>query len=107
MKMEGMAYMAVLRSPVAHGRILSVDAAAAKAAASVIDVLTAADIAEAVDPMPVTTREGAVLVPVPVPLLARDKVRSRSRSPAPSTGSRFRTAARETTRPGTTAPSPH
>jgi aerobic carbon-monoxide dehydrogenase large subunit len=75
LRMEGMAYLAVLRSPVAHARILSVDATAAKAAPGVIDVLTAADIAEAVDPMPVTTREGATQVPVPVPLLARDKVR--------------------------------
>ena len=75
MRMEGMAHMAVLRSPIAHGRILSVDVTAAKAAAGVIDVLSAAEIAEAVDPMPVTSREGATMAPVPIPLLAREKVR--------------------------------
>jgi aerobic carbon-monoxide dehydrogenase large subunit len=75
MRMTGMAYMAVLRSPIAHGRILSVDATAAKGAAGVIDVLSAADIAEAVDPVPVISREGATLAPIPLPLLAREKVR--------------------------------
>jgi aerobic carbon-monoxide dehydrogenase large subunit len=74
MRMEGMVYLAVLRSPIAHGRILSVDASAAKAAVGVIDVLTAADITEAA-PMPVTAREGATLAPIPIPLLAREKVR--------------------------------
>ncbi|MGE5287012.1 MAG: xanthine dehydrogenase family protein molybdopterin-binding subunit, partial [Micromonosporaceae bacterium] len=75
MRMDGMAYLAVLRSPIAHGRILSVDVTAAKAAVGVIDVLSAADIAEAVDPMPVSIREGATLAPIPIPLLARERVR--------------------------------
>src|SRR5215469_141214 len=75
MRMEGMAHLAVLRSPIAHGRILSIDVTAAKGAAGVIDVLSAADIAETVDPVPVTSREGATMAPVPLPLLARDRVR--------------------------------
>jgi carbon-monoxide dehydrogenase large subunit len=74
-RMEGMAYMVVLRSPLAHGRILSIDATAARAAVGVIDVLSAKDIAGAVDPMPTSSREGAVVAPVPVPLLAHQKVR--------------------------------
>jgi len=75
LRMEGMAHLAVLRSPIAHGRILSVDASAATAAVGVIDVLSGTDIADAVDPMPVSPREGATLAPVPIPLLAREKVR--------------------------------
>jgi carbon-monoxide dehydrogenase large subunit len=73
--MEGMAYMAVLRSPLAHGRIGSIDATAARDAAGVIGVLSAKDIAGAVDPMPTSPREGATVVPVPIPLLAHQRVR--------------------------------
>lgn len=47
MHLEGMLHGAVLRSPLAHGRILSVDAAAARALPGVHLVLTAADIAAA------------------------------------------------------------
>src|SRR6516225_6709893 len=74
-RMAGMAYLAMLRSPVAHGRIGSIDVTAARAAPGVIGVMTAQDVAEATDPMPVTSREGARLAPVPIPLLARGKVR--------------------------------
>jgi carbon-monoxide dehydrogenase large subunit len=75
MRLDGMAYMAIARSPLAHARILRVDVTAAKAADGVIDVLSAEDIATLTDPMPVVSREGAHLAPVPVPLLAREKVR--------------------------------
>lgn len=74
-RMDGMAYMAIARSPVAHARILKLDVTVAKAADGVIDVLSADDIAPVVDPMPVISREGADLAPVPVPLLAGEKVR--------------------------------
>src|SRR6516165_2999591 len=73
-RMAGMAYLAMLRSPVAHGRLGSIDVTAARAAPGVIGVMTARDVAEA-DPMPVTSREGARLAPVPIPLLARGRVR--------------------------------
>jgi len=75
MRMAGMAHLAVLRSPIAHGRILSVDATAAKGAAGVIDVIIATDIADAVDPVPVISREGAIMALIPLPLLALEKVR--------------------------------
>jgi aerobic carbon-monoxide dehydrogenase large subunit len=75
MRLDGMVYMAIARSPVAHARILKIDVTAAKAAVGVISVLSAKDIAPVVAPMPVTSREGADLAPVPVTLLAREKVR--------------------------------
>ena len=74
-RMAGMAYLAMLRSPVAHGRIGSIDVTAARAAPGVIAVMTAQDVAGATDQMPVNSREGARLAPVPIPLLARGKVR--------------------------------
>jgi aerobic carbon-monoxide dehydrogenase large subunit len=43
-KLTGMTHMAILRSPYAHARILSVDTAAAKAMPGVLTVLTGADI---------------------------------------------------------------
>jgi carbon-monoxide dehydrogenase large subunit len=75
LRLESMAYLALLRSPLAHARIRAIDVTAARAAASVLAVLTAEDLAGVVDPMPVSSREGAEVAPVPVPLLAREKVR--------------------------------
>jgi len=43
-KLQGMAHLAILRSPYAHANIRSVDTSAAKAAPGVIAVLTGADI---------------------------------------------------------------
>ena len=43
-KLPGMAYMAILRSPYAHARILSIDTSAAKAMPGVVAVFTGADI---------------------------------------------------------------
>ena len=42
----GQLHMRVVRSPVAHGRVVGVDAAAAKASPGVMAVRTTADIAE-------------------------------------------------------------
>jgi carbon-monoxide dehydrogenase large subunit len=75
LRLDGMAYLAFARSPVAHARLLKIDVTAAKAADGVLGVLAAEDIAPLTDPMPVVSREGADLEPVPVPLLASDKVR--------------------------------
>jgi carbon-monoxide dehydrogenase large subunit len=44
--LPGMLHGAILRSPLAHARILSVDASAARAHPSVVTVLTGADLAE-------------------------------------------------------------
>src|SRR5580693_1534554 len=44
--LPGMLHGAILRSPLAHGRIVSVDASAARAHPMVVDVLTGADLAE-------------------------------------------------------------
>ncbi len=46
MALPGMLYGAILRSPLAHARITVVDASAALAHPSVVDVLTGADLAE-------------------------------------------------------------
>jgi carbon-monoxide dehydrogenase large subunit len=43
-KLPGMAYMAILRSPYAHARILSIDTSAAKAMPGVVAIFTGADI---------------------------------------------------------------
>ncbi|MGQ7296263.1 molybdopterin-dependent oxidoreductase [Quadrisphaera sp. KR29] len=47
----GMLHLAVLRSPHAHARVLSVDATAALAVPGVVRVITAADVAAAVGPV--------------------------------------------------------
>jgi aerobic carbon-monoxide dehydrogenase large subunit len=44
LRIEGLAHAAFVRSPVAHGRILSIDVTEARAAPGVIAVLTAADL---------------------------------------------------------------
>jgi aerobic carbon-monoxide dehydrogenase large subunit len=57
LKLPGMLHAAFVRSPLAHGRVLAVDAAAARALPGVVAVFTGADLAE-------------VTVPGPDPLLA-------------------------------------
>src|ERR1700691_838000 len=56
-KLAGMLHAAFVRSPMAHGRVLSVDASAARELPGVIAVLTGADL-------------DAMTVPAPDPLLA-------------------------------------
>ncbi len=46
LKLPGMHHLAMVRSPMAHARITSVDTTAAKAASGVVAVLTGADVAE-------------------------------------------------------------
>jgi len=46
LKLPGMHHLAMVRSPLAHARITSVDTTAAKAASGVVAVLTGADVAE-------------------------------------------------------------
>jgi carbon-monoxide dehydrogenase large subunit len=67
-------HLRVVRSNHAHGRIVSIDAAAARALPGVVAVWTAADIA---DVPPIDFREGRIpaLDPFRQPVLATDKVR--------------------------------
>jgi carbon-monoxide dehydrogenase large subunit/6-hydroxypseudooxynicotine dehydrogenase subunit gamma len=71
---EGQLHMRVVRSPVAHGRIVSVDVSEALAAPGVVAVWTIGDIA---DLPPIDFRDDRVepLVPYRQPLLARGRVR--------------------------------
>jgi carbon-monoxide dehydrogenase large subunit len=67
-------YMRIARSHVAHGRIVAIDVAAARATPGVVAVWTAADIA---DIPPIDFREGRIerLEPYRQPVLAVDRVR--------------------------------
>ena len=67
-------HMRMVRSAHAHGRIVSIDTAAARAVPGVFAVWTAADIAEV---PPIDFREGTIpaLDPYRQPVLAKDRVR--------------------------------
>ena len=75
MTLPGMAHLQLVRSPLAHARITSIDTTAARALGGVLAVVTAADLAGRTEPMPVGTRGGAEVASVPIPLLASDRVR--------------------------------
>ena len=70
MKLPGMLYAAVLRSPYAHARILSVNTEAAKKVPGVHAVLSGSNAAEFLDPMPTFCAE-----PVVERAIALEKVR--------------------------------
>jgi len=53
-QLPGMLYLAVLRSPYAHARIVSIDASKARAMPGVVEVITGKDAAEIGQPMPPT-----------------------------------------------------
>src|SRR5215471_14795508 len=75
LRLPDMLHALVLRSPHAHARILSLDAAPARALPGVAAVLTASDIAGAVrDIPPRPTRELEGMQVPEHPVLARDKV---------------------------------
>ncbi|MDE2937171.1 MAG: molybdopterin-dependent oxidoreductase [Chloroflexota bacterium] len=70
-KLPGMLYMALKRSDIAHGNIRSIDTSAAEAMEGVELVLTGAQLAESLGPMPIGT-------PFPAPdhhSIATDRVR--------------------------------
>jgi aerobic carbon-monoxide dehydrogenase large subunit len=71
----GTVHMVAVRSPVAHARLVGVDAAAARRAPGVLAVLTGGDLAGLVGRMPLLPIEGAEVAGVPVPLLADGRVR--------------------------------
>lgn len=74
-RLAGMAYAAVIRSPHAHARILSIDTSAAETATGVLAVITNADFSEDDETRLVNMGEG----PIPLSyargnILAKDKV---------------------------------
>ncbi|WP_282127430.1 xanthine dehydrogenase family protein molybdopterin-binding subunit [Roseobacter litoralis] len=69
-KMPGMAHAAMVSSPHAHARIISIDTSKAKALPGVIGVYTGADLASVVDPCP-----SFASPPVPQHAMAIGKVR--------------------------------
>jgi carbon-monoxide dehydrogenase large subunit len=75
LRLPGMAHMVAVRSPLAHARLVGVDAAAARRAPGVLAVLTGADLAGLVGRMPLLPIEGAEVADVPIPLLAAGRVR--------------------------------
>lgn len=70
MTVPGMAHAAMVASPHAHARIVSIDTSKAKALPGVIGVYTGADLATVVDPCP-----SFASPPVPQHAMAIDKVR--------------------------------
>lgn len=76
---EGMLHAAIARSPVAHGRVKSVDVAAARAMPGVRAVYTAEDVARdsggKVPTIPMRLVPMPELVPYEQPVIAQDKVR--------------------------------
>ncbi|MBA3659274.1 MAG: molybdopterin-dependent oxidoreductase [Gemmatimonadales bacterium] len=75
-KLPGLTYAAILRSPYAHARITRVDVSAARAAPGVIAVYTGADIKDKVAPVPCAWNVPNCDLKIPAhPLLAHDKVR--------------------------------
>jgi carbon-monoxide dehydrogenase large subunit len=71
----GLLYAAILRSAHAHGRIRSIDAAAALAVPGVHAVIRAADIGSPVPRIPIRLQPLPSLVPYHQPVIAEGKVR--------------------------------
>ena len=76
----GQAHMSILRSPLAHARIVSIDTSAAEAAPGVVAVLTGRDMADdGVGGLPcgwlITSKDGSPMVEPPHPALPADRVR--------------------------------
>src|SRR5262245_42604235 len=75
-KLPGLTYAAILRSPYAHATITRIDVKNAAAQPGVIAVLTGADIKDRVTPVPCAWNvPGADLKIPPHPLLAYERVR--------------------------------
>jgi len=71
----GMLHAVVLRSSVAHGRIRSIDASAARARPGVHAVITAAEIGGDIPLIPIRLANMPSFKPYMQPVIARDKVR--------------------------------
>src|SRR5215218_7321110 len=75
-KLPGLTYAAILRSPYAHARITAIDVTAARRAPGVVAVYTGADIKDKVVPVPCAWNVPNCDLKVPAhPLLAVDTVR--------------------------------
>ena len=72
---DGMLHAVVLRSPVAHARIVGIDLSAALAMAGVHAVITAADIGTDIPIIPLRLAPMAAFEPFRQPVIAKDKVR--------------------------------
>ena len=77
---DGQAYAFILRSPVAHGDIVSIDVSAALAAPGVVGVFTGADlrrdgVKDIPCPVAVKSRDGSDAVVPPYPALAANQVK--------------------------------
>jgi aerobic carbon-monoxide dehydrogenase large subunit len=73
--LPGMLHMAILRSPLAHARITSIDASAARELPGVVDVFTGADIADVQGSLPCAWPVTEDIVMPNHPPLAVDEVR--------------------------------
>src|SRR4051812_5207174 len=71
---QGLLHTVILRSPVAHGRIVAIDVAAARAMPGVHAVFTAADIG-ALPRIPMRQEPMPELTPFEQPVIAEEKVR--------------------------------
>jgi aerobic carbon-monoxide dehydrogenase large subunit len=74
-KLDDMLHAVILRSPVGHGLLRSVDISAALAMPGVHAVITAADLGEKIPCVPLRLMPMAELEPFAQPVLARSKVR--------------------------------
>jgi len=72
---SGLLHAAVLRSPVAHGRIRSIDATAARARPGVHAVITAGDIGTPIPRIPLRQEAMPAFARFEQPVIAHDKVR--------------------------------
>jgi carbon-monoxide dehydrogenase large subunit len=71
----GMLHAVVVRSAVGHGKLRSVDAAAARAMPGVVAVITAADVGQSVPRIPIRLDAQASYKPFEQPVIAFDRVR--------------------------------
>ena len=71
----GLLHAAIVRSPVAHGRIRSIDLRAATACPGVEAIFTAADIGDVIPTIPIRLAPIKGLERFVQPVIARDKVR--------------------------------
>jgi len=75
-KLPGLTYAAILRSPYAHARITSIEVRTARRAPGVVAIYTGADVKDKIGPVPCAWNvPGCDLKIPPHPLLAHDKVR--------------------------------
>ena len=75
LRVPGCLHAAMVRSPHAHARIVSIDGSAARRAPGVVGVFVAADLGAVGGPIPIYAPHPALPVPCRISVLARDRVR--------------------------------